>query len=530
MEIREEVDSIVRIEKGDHINAHASEFVAARLMDEAKRLPMWGNIYNRKFDCTNVEANSSASVECEIRKVKRGVLNSKGKTLRVDVSVTKIIKYYDGKLRFLKNCDESNNEDEDRNPNQTNVTSSESAKNISDSMKSQRPKKIKTEPHDNNSESAYSKYESYTKRDSVTRSLQTPEAHVTLSDSETCQTALVSGTLPQNIKIKEEKITEPVNGKCTSCRKEDSDATGLCRICKCKIHATSDCSIVPSNATGETHKQQRVCLPCFNQGDIDAKLSLTETENHKGLPMKDEIASDKRQIKDESITKKKRKNLYLGGSKQKISDMLHYQSTPNRIKPLALLKNGNNDKLAFITIGNCKVSLKNTCALDSLFQIYLAMATDCEKFREYLQNIYDDSPGCAQNLFIRMILETLSKNVRQLIYLLRAELMLKYLGINLKPGTTNEIECATGIHDLANYILKYQPSMTIQGQCKKKCTAAFVDESPTKLLEIFHLHKKNFSNILKNQFMKSKLCVECNTRFEVNAICCKYNYYHYYKL
>lgn len=62
---------------------------------------MWSNIFNRKVKSTNIKLNTSASVECEIQKVKNGSLKKKGKYLRVDSTVEKLINYYDGKLRIL---------------------------------------------------------------------------------------------------------------------------------------------------------------------------------------------------------------------------------------------------------------------------------------------------------------------------------------------------------------------------------------------------------------------------------------------
>lgn len=73
----------IKIEKrthtqdGDRVNAHANEKVAQRLIKETRRIPMWSNIFNRKFKSTNVKPSTSASVECEIKKVKIGLLKKK---------------------------------------------------------------------------------------------------------------------------------------------------------------------------------------------------------------------------------------------------------------------------------------------------------------------------------------------------------------------------------------------------------------------------------------------------------------------
>lgn len=98
----------------DCVSAYANKEIANRLIKETRRIPMWSNIYNRKFPSTNVKPRSSASVECEIKKVKNGVLKNKGKTMRVDLSVEKIVNYYDGKLRILGNEEDKNKKATDK--------------------------------------------------------------------------------------------------------------------------------------------------------------------------------------------------------------------------------------------------------------------------------------------------------------------------------------------------------------------------------------------------------------------------------
>lgn len=45
---------IVIKEKGEHVNGHQNKYVVKRLIREIKHLPMWSNIYIRKFECINV--------------------------------------------------------------------------------------------------------------------------------------------------------------------------------------------------------------------------------------------------------------------------------------------------------------------------------------------------------------------------------------------------------------------------------------------------------------------------------------------
>ncbi|KAK0157204.1 hypothetical protein PV328_011753 [Microctonus aethiopoides] len=105
------IDEVVKEIKKEveyHKNAHADPEIAKKLIFECAHILMWSNIFNSKFIENNIESSSSAPVESEIRKIKHGVLEKKGKLTRVDVTVEKIIDYYDGRLRILHTSDEEN--------------------------------------------------------------------------------------------------------------------------------------------------------------------------------------------------------------------------------------------------------------------------------------------------------------------------------------------------------------------------------------------------------------------------------------
>lgn len=110
LDIKKNVEQKIGHEVGNRINAHANEKIAERLIKESRRIPMWSNIFNRKFKSTNVRPSTSASVECEIKKIKNGLLKKKGKTFRVDHTVQKIVMYYDGKLRVVGTSNDEKNE------------------------------------------------------------------------------------------------------------------------------------------------------------------------------------------------------------------------------------------------------------------------------------------------------------------------------------------------------------------------------------------------------------------------------------
>ena len=85
--IKNRVWSCVKSKIGNHDNAHLNSKFADELINETRHIPMWSNIFNNKFDFSHIRPNSSASVENEIKKIKNNVLEKKGKTTRIDMTI-----------------------------------------------------------------------------------------------------------------------------------------------------------------------------------------------------------------------------------------------------------------------------------------------------------------------------------------------------------------------------------------------------------------------------------------------------------
>lgn len=69
--------------------------------------------------------------------------------------------------------------------------------------------------------------------------------------------------------------------------------------------------------------------------------------------------------------------LYLENKKGEISAAIAWKNRQD----LPILKNGNSIGLKAVTIGQKSISLSNTCAFDSLFQILLMAAFDNESLK-----------------------------------------------------------------------------------------------------------------------------------------------------
>lgn len=343
---------------------------------------MWLNIYNRKFECTFIRPSSSASVECEIKKLKHSVLNGKGKKYRVDKTVDLIIKYYDGRLRILcpgrsKNIGSHHDENDTCKIHKTGIRNNEDTQhevNFDGGVVLDEPKTAATHI--------------------VGAPIITSVKHLSKSDCAACLNtgppqddvghycfycnrpvhALLGCSMPLSSDPEDEGYGWPricntcfaeqraegetteanqilrsaevdadndsdkseitfqapnFSAQCEECLKEEN-ARNLCHchICQKKIHAVPQCSVVMnSDSLDDMSKQLRICNYCSKGPNVDVHIALKEVENHKGHAVKDLLIDNKTTA---------RRNLYLGESRDKIHDALLYGS--NSLKNLPLLK------------------------------------------------------------------------------------------------------------------------------------------------------------------------------------------------
>lgn len=127
-----------------------------------------------------------------------------------------------------------------------------------------------------------------------------------------------------------------------------------CRICRREINNDENIDI---------------CSYCkdLRYDDLQNILSLGEVENWRGLGHEKETTVPvlQKEQKAERITKKEsNKSLYLNRNYSESSFVEN-----KIIKKIPLLKNGNLSSARPVTIGNQSVTMSNTCAFDSLFQV-----------------------------------------------------------------------------------------------------------------------------------------------------------------
>lgn len=85
-----------------------------------------------------------------------------------------------------------------------------------------------------------------------------------------------------------------------------------------------------------------------------------------------------------------------------------------KLKNIPILQNGNNISLKPIIIKDKKLSLIQTCAFDSIFQIFLLILFQSQDFKTVATDL-DDS-----NTFFKMILDTFTNGISKNTYCTRA--------------------------------------------------------------------------------------------------------------
>lgn len=93
----------------------------------------------------------------------------------------------------------------------------------------------------------------------------------------------------------------------------------------------------------------------------------------------------------------------MGAQKHAVKDMLSFE-VPRKIP---ILKNGSVLGLQFVKVENTKLTVINTCAFDSLYQIFLAGSSDRPTLHEFIKANKDEN-----DWFQLDCKEDYSKNIR----------------------------------------------------------------------------------------------------------------------
>lgn len=166
---------------------------------------------------------------------------------------------------------------------------------------------------------------------------------------ETAETAKIAEEFSTTVTSEQFIMTDnnvEINVECSVCANEDKP-TGAhkCYICHKNVHAIDACSI-PYGEEG--YGQERICKRCERSGNVNEILATREIEDWRGLASK---------------TSSKSRYLQRGNPEQ---DFLL-----DKLQKIPIIKNGGKLLVKAVKIGNEKYSFTNTCAFDSILQLFI---------------------------------------------------------------------------------------------------------------------------------------------------------------
>lgn len=126
------------------------------------------------------------------------------------------------------------------------------------------------------------------------------------------------------------------------------------------------------------------------------------------------------------------------------------------------MKNGNDLSLRPVHIGKEKYSLMNTCAFDSILQLFFAAYFDIEIIRDLIFTETDFK-------FFELIKEITSNGIKKSSYRLRAIILKEIFPSKMLPNNCILINCEVSIGFLCRKLFQRYPSFEEVSRCTNGC-------------------------------------------------------------
>ncbi|KAK3916054.1 120.7 kDa protein in NOF-FB transposable element, partial [Frankliniella fusca] len=191
---------------------------------------------------------------------------------------------------------------------------------------------------------------------------------------------------------------------CLLCTTKSADFDANCSRCGCGCHRLDTCSVLLPGSDGE-HTDKRMCNKCVGLFPSKGVFDLWAFENWGGR----------------GVLNKKEKG-YYGRACPELRPRLESNSLSVKLK---LLRNGGDSNLQPRKLGGLKISLNNTCAVDSIIHLLMIAYCDSDGFRE----IADTSNSKILQLAVHLV----KKGPNAEAYRLRAEALYENLSDACKP-------------------------------------------------------------------------------------------------
>jgi len=144
-------------------------------------------------------------------------------------------------------------------------------------------------------------------------------------------------------------INKNIEDECPACRNGDQPSGAhMCYICQKNVHALDSCS-APVGEEG--YGQKRICRNCQKTRNVQNIIASREVEDWHGLTTV-ESQSRGRYLQEKNV-----ENEFL---------------LDKKIHKIPIIRNGGNVNLKAVTFGKKRYSFTNTCAFDSILQLFIA--------------------------------------------------------------------------------------------------------------------------------------------------------------
>jgi len=172
------------------------------------------------------------------------------------------------------------------------------------------------------------------------------------------------------------------------------------------------------------------------------------------------------------------------------------------IQKIPIIKNGGNVNIKAVTFGKKKYFFTNTCAFDSILQLFIAAYFDKDNIKELINTE-------SNNIFFKLVNDMVSHGVRKTSYRLRAEILKQIFSSNILPNNCILIDCQVTIGYLCGKLFAQYPTFREISRCANCCTER-LKVLPLINNEFNTLIRKDFTRLEKDIILQSQRCNQTN--------------------
>lgn len=165
------------------------------------------------------------------------------------------------------------------------------------------------------------------------------------------------------------------------------------------------------------------------------------------------------------------------------------------VSKIPVLQNGLLSDLDKILLGTKLVRVVNTCAFDSVFQVFLAACAEYECLLNFIK-IHND------NSFFNMLKSNVNRKFSTNIYQERANILSKIFKIKSQGLHTGIVNCVTAAYEMYEHLVKKSVDITE----KKSCFKCGHSEISRKTVLIINSNQIKLPTIIYETLVKNRRC------------------------